>query len=124
MLMRFSDIMSKYSVDALNMFRDIAVQSVIDDSIFKYESVPYKNYMKLNTKNKDTKQQETFGKRFCDELPEDDKRICVKMEIDGRTIMLIGKYCKDKHVILNGYIGGIFGLDANDEWLYTSDLKD
>lgn len=122
MLTRFSDITSKYIDDALNVFRDSAIQSVIDDSI-KYKFVPYKNYRKSNTKNKDTKQQEIFGKRFCDELPEDDKRICVKMKIDERIIMLIGKYYKEKHVILNGSIGS-FGLDDNDEWVYTSDLND
>ncbi len=117
--------MKSSSIDA---FVDSYINKRINDRLNVYstnfirECVPRKTPANKNTNSNE--QQKPFGKRFCDELPQDDKQICVKMEIDGRTIMLIGKYCKDKHVILNGYIGGIFGLDDNDEWLYTSDLKD
>lgn len=117
--------MKSSSIDA---FVDSYINKCINDTLNKYstnfmrECEPRKRSANKNTNGNE--QQKPFGNRFCDELPQDDKRICVKMKIDGRTIMLIGKYCKDKHVILNGYIGGIFGLDDNDEWLYTSDLKD
>ena len=116
--------MKSSSIDA---FVDSYINKRINDILNVYstnfirECVPRKTPANKNTNGNE--QQKSFGKSFCDELPEDDKQICVKMKIDGIIIMLIGKYCKDKHVILNGSIG-IFSLDDNDEWLYTSDLKD
>lgn len=50
---------------------------------------------------------------FLDKYPEDRKEICVTMEVDDRTMILIGTYHRDKQVILNGAIG-IFQIHPND----------
>lgn len=112
-----------------NNFVDSCSSKYIDDTINDYVDsfvqnyVPY--YIKNTNKNTsgDEQQQDTDKVRFLDKFPEDGKDICVTMEVDDRTMILIGTYHRDKQVILNGAIG-IFQIHPNDTWTYVSDLKD
>lgn len=110
-------------------FVDSYISNYIDDTLndYKYKFIQnYAPYYKKNT-NKNTsgdeQQQDTSKVRFLDKYPEDRKDICVTMEVDDRTMILIGTYHCDKQVILNGAIG-IFQIHPNDTWTYVSDLKD
>lgn len=104
-----------------NNFVDSYSSKYVDSFIQNY--VPY--YIKNTNKNTsgDEQQQDTDKVRFLDKFPEDGKDICVTMEVDDRTMILIGTYHRDKQVILNGAIG-IFQIHPNDTWTYVSDLKD
>lgn len=79
------------------------------------------DYNDSNNKTEKNNKKHKFGTRFCDELPEDNSKICVRMKIDGRNITLIGDYYKNKQVILNSAIG-FFELYPNDEWVYAQNI--
>lgn len=77
---------SKYIDDTINDYVDNFIQNY----------VPY--YIKNTNKNTsgDEQQQDTDKVRFLDKFPEDGKDICVTMEVDDRTMILIGTYHRDK----------------------------
>lgn len=103
-------------------FVDSYISEYIDDMLNDYYVPYYKKNTNKNTSS-DEQQQDTSKVRFLDKYPEDRKEICVTMEVDDRTMILIGTYHRDKQVILNGAIG-IFQIHPNDTWAYVSDLKD
>lgn len=77
---------SKYNDDILNDYIDNFTQNY----------APY--YIKNTNKNTsdDEQQQDTSKVRFLDKFPKDRKEICVTMEVDDRTMILIGTYHRDK----------------------------